>query len=57
MVRPTMLMFMDERKSFHYIVENIIEKRIIYNYWVIETSYVFSLFVLNTIQNHFSTSP
>ena len=44
-VRPTMPTSTYERESFHYAIENITEDRTRYNYWVLETSHVSSLFV------------
>ena len=45
MVRSTMPTSIDERKSFHYTIENITEDKAIYNYWILKTFYVFLLLI------------
>ena len=45
MVQPTTLTSTDERELFHYTLKNITEKRIKYNYWVLETSHVSPLLI------------
>ena len=45
MVRVTIPTFINKRKSFYYIIKNIIDDRIRYNYWVLQTIHIVLFFV------------
>ena len=43
---PIILIFMNEKESFHYIIKNIIkDNKNKYNYWISKISYIFSHFI------------